>query len=149
MMHGQKNIKLWRTVGIAPPILDLDVTWRSEFSYPPWLLHSCRNSHPPSTHWIEAWVGPGAGLEALEKKFVTFIENRTRLLGYPAPWPWRYAEWAIAASWKKLWYKSKKKKSHFFLKIQYHVSVGWHWILAWTIRTTISEVLYEFSFSSY
>jgi hypothetical protein len=57
---------IWGSRGIAPPFLTstLDV---SEWS----CSRPCRftpRERGPSTHWIGGWVGPRAGLDALEKK---------------------------------------------------------------------------------
>jgi hypothetical protein len=47
----------------------------------------------PGTHWIGGWVGPRAGLDAMEKReAVAPARNRTRTV---QPVSRRYTDWAI------------------------------------------------------
>jgi hypothetical protein len=46
---------------------------------------SCPSRFTPGTHWIRGWVGPRAGLDAVEKrKFLTLPGLELRPLGRPA-----------------------------------------------------------------
>jgi hypothetical protein len=69
---------LWRRMGewwYSSTILDLGTRWRWVVSFTPQPLYPKEKA--PSTHWKGGWVGPRAGLDAVEKTEI--------------PWPSR--EW--------------------------------------------------------
>jgi hypothetical protein len=49
-----------------PHFLDLGTKWRSVVSFMHRPLYSPGND--PGTHWIGGWMGPRAGLNAMEKR---------------------------------------------------------------------------------
>jgi hypothetical protein len=51
---------------IDPRILDLGTSWRWVVSFTPRPLYLRRKS--PGTHWVGGWVGPGTGLDGVERR---------------------------------------------------------------------------------
>jgi hypothetical protein len=49
------------------------------------------------THWIGDWLGPIAGLDIVERKYLAFAENRTPSPQSSNPWARHYTDWAIPA----------------------------------------------------
>jgi hypothetical protein len=50
----------WRSVGIAPRILDLGTRWR-------WVVSFTPRERAPGIHWLGGWVGSRAVLDAVVK----------------------------------------------------------------------------------
>jgi hypothetical protein len=86
----------WRNVGEwrhSSTILDLSTWWRWIVRFTPRPLYP--GEIPPSSQWIGGWVGPRAGLNAVEKrKILPLPEIETQ----PSSLARRYADWAIQTS---------------------------------------------------
>ena len=47
--------------------------------------HKTKQSLPPTTHWIQGWVGPGAHVDTLEKRNIsTCVMNQTLVIPQPS-----------------------------------------------------------------
>jgi hypothetical protein len=70
-------------------LLDLVNGWRWVVSSTPWPLYL--RERTPRTHWLGGYVGPRAGLDAMEWKKKTFVPavNRTPAV---QPVPRRYTD---------------------------------------------------------
>jgi hypothetical protein len=58
--------------GIAPRILDLG-NWGM------WVVSFTPRERAPGTHWIGSWVGPRAGLDAMEKRKIPSHRRESNL----------------------------------------------------------------------
>jgi hypothetical protein len=77
-------MKTYGSVGgcIHSRFLDLGTNWMWVVSF---TLRPVYSGRSPGTHWIGSWVGPKAGLDAVEKrKFLTLPELQLRPLSRPS-----------------------------------------------------------------
>jgi hypothetical protein len=81
-MHLRHN-GVWR---YSSTILDLDTRRRFVVSQPYAPSRFIPREIVPGTHWIGGWLGPGAGLEAVEKRNIlpSRESNRDRLARSPS-----------------------------------------------------------------
>jgi hypothetical protein len=69
----------WRYSSI---ILDLGTRWRWVVTFTP-LSRFTTGEGAPATHWIGGWVGPRAGLDAVEKRTILYVRPLQYRLSHP------------------------------------------------------------------
>jgi hypothetical protein len=95
-------MKTWESGGIAPPFLISALDGREWSPSSPGRFNP--GEGPPRIHWIGGWMGPGAGLDDVDKrKIFAPAENRNPAIH---PVARRYTNWVISSAHK---YKNNEK----------------------------------------
>jgi hypothetical protein len=71
---NQSSTMSWRHMGewrYSSTILDLGTRWTWVVSFTTWLLYPRGKS--PSTHWIRGWAGLKTGMDAVDKRKISFL----------------------------------------------------------------------------
>jgi hypothetical protein len=68
----------WGSGDIVPRILNLGTKWNCMVSFMP--VRFTTGDRAPVTHWIGGWVGPRAGLDAVDNRKIPFPSNPDRLI---------------------------------------------------------------------
>jgi hypothetical protein len=63
--EAPRHEDVWRSGSIAPSVHKFGTRRTWVVSFTPWQLY--RQGNNPGIHWIGGWVGPRAGLDAMEK----------------------------------------------------------------------------------
>jgi hypothetical protein len=84
-----------RSGSISPLMLHLSTRWRYVVSLICWLLTPRKRA--TGTHWKRGWVSSRAGLDTLEKTWISCpCQDSNPVLS--SPWPSYYTDYAILAS---------------------------------------------------